>query len=61
MLTAQACSRAATGHFTLVLNPLVFPRMINSHSVVFMTNTNVFVDAALAKLHRAKVSMKANR
>lgn len=40
-----------------VLNPLVFSRMINGHSVVFIININVF-DAPLAKLLRA--TMKAN-
>lgn len=47
-----------------VLNPLGFSRMTDCHSVVFIININVFVDAALAKLHRAtvkaKISMKAN-
>lgn len=46
-----------------VLNLLMFSRMINVHNVVFIVNINLFVDAALAKLHRAttkaKISMKA--
>lgn len=47
-----------------VLNPLVFSRMINGHSIVFIININVFVDAPLAKLLRAtmkaKISIKAS-
>lgn len=47
-----------------VINLLMFSRMINGHNVMFIMNINVFVDAALAKLHRAtmkaNISMKAN-
>lgn len=58
MLTTQACSQVAIGEFNLGLNPPVFPRMINGHSVVVIMNISVFVDAALAKLHRAAVKAK---
>lgn len=58
MLTTQAYSQVVIGHLMGVLNLLMFSRMINGHNVVFIVNINVFVDTALAKLHRA--TMKAN-
>lgn len=60
MLTTQACSQVVIGHLFGGLKPTC---IFQNDNAVFIVNIYVFVDAALAKLHRAamnaKISMEA--